>query len=138
MLKRKIILSIFSLICAVHIFQVDKVDLLKSIDSLYDAHPQYRCPDKWTIDDSYSMKGQEFSSERRFYFSSPIEEMYYVTILPFGTETKVIISAVHTNTGWHLEKDIPSDEIERIEKTFEDSIVSKLEILTNSKSTREE
>jgi hypothetical protein len=119
------------------IFELDKADLLTSIDSLYNKHPEYRCPDKWTIIDSYSITG-EFSSVRRFYFSSPNEEMYYVTISPSGQATKVIISAVHTNTGWHSEKDIPSDEIKRMEKRFDNSILAKLEILVNSKYVRKD
>jgi hypothetical protein len=120
-------------------FKLDEATLLASIDSLHIMHPQYRAPSKWTIHDgfSYSMKMHN-TSERRFYFSAPIEEMYYVTISAYDGETKMIICAVHTNKGWHLEKDLAPSEIRRIEKRFDDKIISKLEVLTNSRCTTDD
>ena len=120
------------------VFDIPKGTLLTAIDSLHNKHPHYRPPDKWRIYDGYSQRGYEFSSQRRFYFPQPNEEMYYVSILAYNNKTRVVISAVHTNTGWHLEEDMPPDEITRIEKRFEDRIISKLEAVTNSRCTIED
>lgn len=120
------------------IFNLPKAALLNAIDSLYDKHPQYRSPAKWKIYDSYSQRGYEFSSERRFYFQQPNEEMYYVSIMEYNDMTRVVISAVHTNAGWQLEEDMPPGEIRRIEKRFEDRVISELEKITNSKCTIED
>src|SRR5262245_38668424 len=104
------------------IFKLDEATILSSIDSVYNKHPQYKAPNKWTIYNSYSVRGSEFARERRFYFLPPNEEMYYVTILPYESETKVIIGAVHTGSGWYLEKDLSPGEIKRIEKRFDTKI----------------
>jgi hypothetical protein len=120
------------------VFQLDELTLLRSIDSLYEQNPQYKPPAKWTIYDSYSQRGNEFSKERKFYFPSPVDEMYSVRILKFDKETKIIISAIFSNNGWQLENDLTPNEIMRIEKGFDDRIISKLEMLTNSTCRKED
>lgn len=120
------------------IFSLDEITLQKAIDSLYNKYPGYKSPNKWTLYNSFSGNGISFPGERRFYFSVPPEEMYYVTVSPHDREVKIAINAVHTNDGWQLAKDITPVEIERIEKRFDAKIVTKLERLTNSTCRIEE
>ena len=119
-------------------FETDKNTLGSALDSLYKLHPEYAIPDKWKDFDSWSERGFDFLNGRILYFSSPPEEMIYVTILA-GDETRIAIRSVNNGQQrWLKEEDFSTADKERIERRFDSEIISKLEKLTKSKSVRED
>jgi hypothetical protein len=117
-------------------FDTDKKTLQLAIDTLYTLHPEYSIPDKWKDYDDWSARGFGFLDGRVLYLASPPEEMYYITILG-GERTRLSIRAVHNGRGrWLKEQDFSTSEKERIQKRFDMEVVSKLEQLTKSKSSK--
>ena len=96
-------------------------------------------PEKWTIFNNWSERGYDFLEGKIFYFSSPPEEMYYVTLIeyPKMKSSEIGIRAIHNDNGgykWLLEHDLTEKEKTRIKKRFNDEIIKKLENITNTKS----
>jgi hypothetical protein len=108
-------------------FSVGKEKILSAIDSVYGLYPQYKMPDKWIVYDGYSERGHKYENEWKFYFSPPPEEMISVSIVSRGEESKLIISSVHDETGWHHENDMARSDIMRVQKRFDERIIPKLE-----------
>ncbi len=126
-------------------FPVTKRKLEIAIDSLYALHPEYEISTQWEKYNDWSARGYDFLESRIFYFKSPPEEMYYVTFvgdtakISKTTDARIAIRSVFKgNTKrWVLEKEVDSKERERIEKRFDDEIISKLEQYTQTKAERQ-
>jgi hypothetical protein len=122
-------------------FPISKGRLELAIDSLYSTNPEFRIPGKWGIYDNWSKRGYDFLESRIFYFQNPPEEMYYVTFVgdstTFADTTNITIAIRAINWGagkWNLSGDVNPDERLRIERRFNDEVVSKLEQITKSKA----
>lgn len=123
-------------------FPTSKKYLEIAIDSLYSKQPEYKVPKKWEIYNSWSERGYDFLEGKIFYFRYPPEEMYYVTFigdstaLADTTKVGIGIQAVYNENNhgkWLLNNDLSSKEKERIEKRFDNEIISKLEKYTKTK-----
>jgi hypothetical protein len=126
-------------------FPTSKKNLVQAIDTLFAKHPEYIIPDKWKTFDDWKTRGYDFLVSRIFYFNSPPEEMYYVSFLGDANDsiqtdtnrTSISIRAINNgNSGWKLEKNTSSSDKERIEKRFDEEIISKLEEYTKTKAVR--
>jgi hypothetical protein len=114
-------------------FPTSKRKVEIAIDSLYNNYPEYKLPGKWKKFNTWSDRGYNFLESRIFYFKSSPEEMYYVTFIGDSTvmadtnKVRIGIRAIDNGIGrWFVEKDLDPKERERIEKRFNDEIVSKL------------
>jgi len=126
-------------------FPTSKRILVVAIDSLFAEHPEYKIPNKWKKEDDWKERGYDFLDTRIFYFKSEPEEMYYVSFYGDAndsvqvdtTKTGISIRAIDNNTNylWTKEDDISSSEEKRINKRFQNEIISKLEQYTNTKAT---
>lgn len=123
-------------------FPTSKSKLEVAIDSLYSKNPEFRVPDNWKKFDTWSARGYNFLESRIFYFKSVPEEMYYVTFIGdsavLADTTKVAIGISAINKGenkWLLGNDLDSREKKRIERRFNDEIVSKLKLFVVTKTT---
>lgn len=127
------------------VFRTSQKQLDSAIVTLYTQNPQYKIPNKWQYDiglwksDGYGILKANF-----FYFASKPEEMYYVTYIGAGTGgdpklTRIAIRAIgYGNDQWKIRKDFDENENLRINKRFNDEIISKLEKYTKTKSYSEE
>lgn len=125
-------------------FPISKKKLEIAMDSLYMKHPEYKAPKDWGKFNNWSERGYDFLESKIFYFKSSPEEMYYVTFIGDSTAlastTKIGIGIRALNKGsykWLLNDDLDSKEKERIEKRFDDEIISKLEEYTKTKALKE-
>ncbi len=128
-------------------FPTSKRTLVASIDSLYAQYAEYKIPDKWKKRDDWKERGYDFLDSRIFYFKSEPEEMYYVSfygdanklIQADTTRTGISIRAVDNDANyiWTKESDISFSEERRINKRFQNEIVSKIEEYTNTTAKRE-
>lgn len=133
-------------------FPTFKKNIVASIDSIYKMYPSYKIPDKWKYHDDWKRRGYDFLDSRIFYFKSEPEEMYYVTFLGDANDsvqtnqnnTSISIRAfLKYNLGdsfesWHTEDQCRSKEKKRIEKRFNEEIISKIEALTKTKAAHED
>ena len=128
------------------IFPVSKRKLVTAIDNLYARHSEYKIPDKWKGFDDWHGRGYDFLDSRIFYFNASPEEIYYVSFdgdandsaQIDSTKTGLSIRAYRNDKfGWTIEDDCSSKEKRRVQKRFDDEIISKLEEYTNSKSAKE-
>ena len=124
-------------------FATSKKKLEIAIDSLFSKHPEYMILPEWEIYNDWSASGYDFLESRIFYFSNP-DEMYYVTfvgdstLLADSTKIGIGIRAVCKGTyKWLLDADLNSKEKERIEKRFDDEIISKLKQNTKVRTWKE-
>jgi hypothetical protein len=128
-------------------FPTSKQTLAAAIDSLFAIYPEYKIPDKWKKEDDWKERGFDFLDSRIFYFKSEPEEMYYVSFYGDAndlhqadtTKTGISIRAINNvaNYNWTKESDISSSEERRINKRFQNEIISKLEQFTNTKAISE-
>jgi hypothetical protein len=129
-------------------FPTSKKNLVQAIDTLFARHPEYIIPYKWESRDDWKARGYDFLDSRIFYFNSNPEEMYYVSFIgddandSIQVDTTMIsisIRAIANETvGWTLEKETSTEDKARIEKRFDEEIISKLEKYTRTKASREE
>ena len=124
-------------------FGTSKKKLEIAIDSLYTKHPEYKILPEWEIYNHWSASGYDFLESRIFYFSNP-DEMYYITFVGDSTlmtdTSKISIAIRAINRGkykWQLDADLESKEKERIEKRFDDEIISKLKEYTKVRTWKE-
>jgi hypothetical protein len=125
-------------------FPTSKNKLEFAMDSLYVEHPEYNIPTRWKTFDNWSDRGYGFLESRIFYFKSPPEEMYYVTLVGDSTvladSTNVTIAIRSVFNGitnrWLLNDDVDVKEKARIESRFDKEIISKLERYTKTKASR--
>lgn len=125
-------------------FPISKHKLEKAIDTLYSYNPEYKVPDKWKDEDSSIMKSYFFLPSKTFYFEDP-EEMYYVTFIGDSTmladSTKITIAIRSVNYrgyNWSRYVDIKdTSERIRIEKRFDNEIISRLEKYTKTQAVKE-
>jgi hypothetical protein len=124
-------------------FPIGKSKLLQSFDHLYEKYPEYIIPKKWETFNDWHERGYDFLQGKIVYFKNQPEEMYYISFIGDSIEQSIpykcsiAIRAICKGTNkWNLENDFSKDEKERIENRFDKEIISKLEILSNSKSTR--
>ena len=123
-------------------FFTSKRTLVAAIDSLFAQNPEYKIPEKWKKENTWSERGYDFLDTRIFYFKSEPEEMYYVSfygdandsIQKDTTTTGISIRAINNgaNYNWSKESYISYSEKNRIIKRFQDEIISKIEKYTNS------
>ena len=124
-------------------FPLPKTKVLKLFDTLFVQHPEYKIPQAWKKYNDWSERGYDFLESRIVYFKSQPREMYYITFLDDGLSAKknktgIGIRAIcNGDPKWVLDKDMDEDERERIEKRFDNEIVSKLEKYGNCKSWKE-
>ncbi|MFC5682023.1 hypothetical protein ACYE2N_09500 [Flavobacterium sp. MAHUQ-51] len=124
-------------------FPVSKRKIVLAIDTLYKHYPEYKIPDKWKIYDDWHKRGYDFLDSRIFYFKKYPEEMYYVTfygdandsIQVDTTKTSLSIRTYHNEqfNRWIKEENCNSKEKKRIQKRFDEEIISKVELYLNSK-----
>ena len=126
-------------------FPTSKENLERAIDSLYSSHPEYKIPPEWETYNDWSKRGYDFLESRIFYFQLPPNEMYYVSFIGdsamLADTTQILISIRAVNKGtdyWYLRSDLDSREQQRIQARFNNEIVSKLELYTNSKSRKDD
>ena len=124
-------------------FATSKKKLETAIDSLYAQHPENKILQEWKIFDTWSASGYDFLESRIFYFSNP-DEMYYVTFVGDSTVLadtgKIGIGILAINKGnykWLLDADLDSKEEKRIEKRFDNEIISKLREYTKVRTWKE-
>jgi len=126
-------------------FRTTKPQLETAIDSLYAKYPQYKLPAKWAKYNNFPVKNPEYLETKIFYFKSQPEEMYYISLIDDSVmtgdsaRTGLAIRAVNRGDGTLLKEDnIDFEDGKRMEKRFNDEIVSKLEALTKTKAKEEE
>src|SRR5579859_2840745 len=124
-------------------FPTSKKKLEIAIDSLYAQYPEYKIPKNWKQYDSWSARGYDFIESRIFHFKKAPEEMYYVTFVGDSTTladtTKIAIGISAVNKGsdkWLLNSDFSASEKGRIEKRFNDEIVTKLKQYVKANTSR--
>ena len=124
-------------------FNTSKKKLEIAIDTLYSRHPEYKILHEWEPFNTWSANGYDFLESRIFYFGNP-DEMYYVTFVGDSTiladTTKIGIGIRAINKGsykWLLDADLESKEKERVEKRFDDEIISKLKEYTKVRTWKE-
>ncbi len=124
-------------------FPLPKEKVQKTFDSLFSTHPEYKVPANWKVYDNWSERGFGFLESRIVYFNERPREMYYITFIDDGlyaskNKTGIGIRAVCIgDPRWLLEKDLDKRENERVEKRFEEEIVSKLEKYGKCKTWRQ-
>ena len=124
-------------------FPISKQKLEKAIDTLYSYNPEYKVPAKWKEEDSSIMKSYFYLPSKTFYFNDP-EEMYYVTFIGDSTmladSTKITIAIRSVNYdgySWSRYVDIKdTSERMRIEKRFDNEIISRLEKYTKTQAVK--
>ena len=125
-------------------FPVSKENLTIAINKLYQDNPNYKVPDKWKYADSSEIKSYFFLPSVTFYFKNNPEEMYYVTfigddaMLADKSKISIDIRSVSSDGNYDGENNwVRYDnqtllEKQRIEKRFDEEIISKLEQYTHS------
>lgn len=121
------------------VFSVSKQTLARAIDSLFDEHREYKIPEKWV--GQYNWKEEnDFEYSHIFYLQAKPEEMYYVSFVGNQKDSvqnsiaaTIVIKMVCDGSEWQNGKNISRSENTRIEKRFDDEIITKLEQYTNSK-----
>lgn len=123
------------------VFPLTNKELTLSINSLYKTSPQYRMPEKWKYElKHWANNGYESSKMFLFYFKNPHEEVYFASLAATGLVDHpeyariAVISIYNEKTGWKEIKKQSDKEKIRIQKQFEDEILSKLEKSTNTVS----
>ncbi|SDM20795.1 hypothetical protein SAMN05421823_111106 [Catalinimonas alkaloidigena] len=125
-------------------FPVDKYTLENAVDSLLDSDTTFALPEKWAELDDWKKRGYDFLDTRIFYFSSPPEEMFYISFIGDSTEwamtnyAEIAIRAVGNQEGWTLQKHTSNTEKQRIENRFDSLIIERIERMLNVKSKRED
>jgi len=117
-------------------FEINKYKLESVVDSLFfnNFDSTFKVPQKWKVLDTWEKDGYGFLDTRIYYFSSPPEEMYYVSFIGDSSYWKkhnyseIAIRSIGNKHGWKSEKSIDDDdEIERIEKRFKKEIITLIE-----------
>lgn len=125
-------------------FQVPKKQLKAAIATIKKNNPEYELPESWEDLDNWSERGYDFLESEIFYFKDNPEEMYYVTFvgessLEDSDQASIAIRAINSGQSkWFLHEDMNQIEIERIEQRFTTEIISKLEMITNTKAMSEQ
>ncbi|GEM_PF-716077 len=126
-------------------FPLSKRDVVEGIEHFYTDYPQYKMPSEWERFDGWSKRGYDFLDSRIFYFDSPPQEMYYVTFLGDANDKEkedirpvsmAVRSVCDTIGSWRNRGDFTPEEVRRIEKRFDDEIVSRLEKILNTRAIR--
>lgn len=121
-------------------FPASEKKLQIAIDSLYRFNPKYDCLGKWKFEAENWRKDYSNLKTLTFCFDSAPEEMYYVTFVEAGTSSNpayasLAVRGVENGTGrWSRYEDFNHTEQLRIQKRFEEEIISKLEQYTKIKS----
>ena len=126
-------------------FHTKKPALAAAIDSLYAKYPEYRVPAKWQQFNNFAYKNPAFIETRVFYFKSPPEEMYYVSLIDDSllsadtAHSGLAIRAINRGSGvWLQGPDVSFRDEKRINKRFKNAILSKLEAFTHAKAREED
>ncbi|BAU52306.1 hypothetical protein MgSA37_00461 [Mucilaginibacter gotjawali] len=100
-------------------------------------------PEKWRDLDNWSQRGFGFLNGKIVYFKISPEEMYYVTILGDSVgyrsnlKTTIAIRAINIGYRWFKYNELSDEDRKRINDRFNEEIVPKLEVYTNSHAAKE-
>jgi hypothetical protein len=128
-------------------FPTSKSKLEKLFSKMYEENSEYNIPDSLKKYDTWSKRGYGFLEGRIFFFKRPPEELYYVTFVgdssTFADTTKIgiAIRAVYQpekSNKWLAGTELTNEEKDRIIRRFNLEIISKLEMHTKTKATKEE
>lgn len=126
------------------IFPTSKKKLVQAIDTFFIKYPKYKLPPKWVSFDNWKARGFDFLDGRIFYFKTNPEEVYYVTMYGDGndsvqidtTKTGMSIRAFRNEKfGWTKVDNCSRQEKQRIQKRFDEEIVSKIDSIVDMKHT---
>ena len=124
-------------------FPVSRKTLEVGMDSIFSKNPQYMIPEKWRDLDNWSQRGFGFLNGKIVYFKISPEEMYYVTILGDSVgnrsnlKTTIAIRAINIGYRWFKYNELSDEDRKRINDRFNEEIVPKLEVYTNSHGAKE-
>ncbi|RYD57394.1 MAG: hypothetical protein EOP56_08795 [Sphingobacteriales bacterium] len=128
------------------IFPTSKKKLVRAIDTFFIGYPEYKLPQKWVSFNDWNARGYDFLDGRIFYFKTDPEEVYYITMYGDGndsvqadtTKTGISIRAYRNkNIGWTSESDCSRKEKQRVQKRFDEEIVSRIDSILGLKHAKE-
>ena len=115
-----------------------------AIDSLYAQHPEYKMPQQWATYDNFTLRPSKYLFKKIFYFKSPPEEMYYVSLIDDSimngdtSQTGLAIRAVNRGGGWLQSDKFSYKEQKKIQRRFNKEIIAKLKDYSKAKVYMEE
>jgi hypothetical protein len=115
-------------------FPIKKSDFLTAFDSLTEK----QIPVKWKENASSIEHTYEFLADdvTCLYMNDNPEEMYFVSYQGNSKFTVISVRSVFRHGRWSVKRDLDDEEIDRIEKRFEDEIIKKIENRTRTKAER--
>jgi hypothetical protein len=124
-------------------FPIQKDRFKLAVDSLRNAHPENKIPERWQYDSEYWKRDTAGSMEGEvLYLKKDLEEMYFFSYIPMENDqrkqlTTIALRSVFRNGTWYRKAELDTTVQKRISKRFYDEIIAKLELTTNTKSKSE-
>jgi len=125
-------------------FKTSHAALDAAIDTLYARDPEYKIPQKWAAYDNFTLKPSKYLFKKVFYFKSPPEEMYYVSLIDDSimngdtSHVRLAIRAVNRGGAWLQADKFGYKDQRKIQKRFSEEIIAKLKDITKVKVSMEE